>query len=261
MGNDDGIFTDRGGQPRVLRGVAIYSGAPRLAELGARVGFEAVWIEMEHGPVDFDQVERLCVAAEVGGAVPTVRVPDGQRHHVLRALEVGAQIVVVPMINTAKQAEELVEFGKFPPLGQRGFNLRSRGVQYGLVNYKQEFPAANERTHLFAQVETMQGVENIDAICGVEGLSGIFIGPGDLSVSAGCDGDLKAPVMIDMVVECVRRARTAGKHAGILVPPGPMLTAAMEAGCNLVFAGGDVPQLCTAWASLLALVCPVVKPR
>lgn len=256
MDNMNGIFHDHAGQPRVLRGVAIYSGAPRLAEMAARIGFETVWIEMEHGPTDFEQVERLCVATEVGGAIPTVRVPDGQRHHVLRALEVGARIVVVPMINTLKQAEELVEFGKFPPVGQRGFNVRSRGVGYGLTNYKEEFAAANERTYLFAQIETMEACENVDAICGVEGLSGIFIGPGDLSFSAGCGGDLKSDVMIETVVSCLRRARSAGKLAGILVPPGPMLTAAIEAGCNLVFVGGDVTQLAVAWSKLLDSVTP-----
>lgn len=261
MNTESGIFNDRAGRPRVLRGVAIYSGAPRLAEMAARIGFETIWIEMEHGPTDFDQVERLCIAAEVGGALPTVRVPDGQRHHVLRALEVGARLVVVPMVNTLKQAEALVEFGKFPPLGQRGFNVRSRGVRYGLTSYQEEFAAANERTHLFAQIETMESVRNLDAICGVKGLSGIFIGPGDLSFSAGCGGDLKSDVMLDLVVKCVRQARAAGKHAGILVPPGPMLTAALEAGCNLVFCGGDVPQLSTAWASLAASVAPVAAPR
>src|SRR4051812_31830516 len=93
------VFEDAAGTPRVLRGVAIYSGATRLAELAGKIGFDTVWIEMEHGPSEFEQVERLCVATEVGGAIPTVRIPDAERHHVLRALEVGARIVVVPMIN------------------------------------------------------------------------------------------------------------------------------------------------------------------
>src|SRR5262245_5545472 len=77
-------FIDIHGNPRVLRGVAIYSGSTRLAELAVRVGFDTIWIEMEHGPADFTQVEQLCMAIEAGGGIPTVRVPDGQRNHVLR---------------------------------------------------------------------------------------------------------------------------------------------------------------------------------
>jgi 4-hydroxy-2-oxoheptanedioate aldolase len=240
--------------PRILRGIAVYSGATRLAELAAHIGFETIWIEMEHGPTDFGLGEALCMAIEAGGGIPTVRIPDGQRHHVLRALEIGARIVVVPMINTAAQAAQLVQHGKFPPLGQRGYNVRSRGVEYGLVPPKAAFVRANQRTHLFAQIETVEAVQNLDSICAVDGLSGIFIGPGDLSVSFGCTGELSGPKLIETVCDCIRRARAAGKYAGILVPPGTMLTAAIEAGCNLTFFGGDITELGKAWPSLLATV-------
>ena len=250
------IFHDSSGQPRILRGVAIYSGATRLAEMAARIGFETIWIEMEHGPADFGQVESLCMAVEAGGGVPTVRVPDGQRHHVLRALEVGARIVVVPMINTAEQASQIVQYGKFPPLGVRGYNVRSRGVEYGLNGTRTAFERANQNTYLFAQIETTEAVANLDEICDVPGLSGIFIGPGDLSVSFGCTGDLNGQPLIDVVCNCVRRARACGLHAGILCPPGALLSAAIDAGCDLLFYGGDVAELGAAWPKLLASIQP-----
>ena len=253
--NDGGdIFRDSSGDPRILRGVAVYSGATRLAEMAARVGFETVWIEMEHGPADYGQVEALCMATECGGGIPTVRVPDGQRHHVLRAVEVGARIVVVPMINNAEQARQIVQYGKFPPMGARGYNVRSRGVEYGLEGAHASFARANERTCLFAQIETREAVDNIDEICAVQGLSGIFIGPGDLSVSFGCTGDLKGRELIDAVCTCISRARSCGLHAGILVPPGAMLDAAIENGCDLLFYGGDVADLANVWPKLLSSV-------
>jgi 2-keto-3-deoxy-L-rhamnonate aldolase RhmA len=237
----------------------VYSGSPRLAELAARVGFETVWIEMEHGPAHFEQVEQLCMAIEVGGGIPAVRVPDGQRHHVLRALEVGARIVIVPMVNTVQQARQVVEFGKFPPVGCRGYNVRSRGVDYGLGGSSPEkrqslFQAANHRTHLFAQVESMQAVQDLDQICQVQGLSGIFIGPGDLSASMGLVGKLDDGPMLELVSQCVRTARAAGKHAGILVPPGPLLDAAVAAGADLLFYSGDVTELGVVWPNLLQRV-------
>ncbi len=246
------IFRDPSGKPRILRGVSIYSGATRLAEFAAKIGYETVWIEMEHGPADFEHVEAMCMAIEVGGGLPAVRVPDGQRHHVLRALEVGARLVIVPMVNTAEQARQVVEYGKFPPVGTRGFNLRSRGVNYGLGDRHTTFAEANARTHLFAQIESMEAVRNLDEICAVEGLCGIFVGRGDLSASFGTNGNLESEQLIAIVSDCVRRARAAGKHAGILVTPGRMLDAAVTAGCDLIFCGGDVTELSVAWPRLLA---------
>jgi 2-keto-3-deoxy-L-rhamnonate aldolase RhmA len=248
----DDVFSDGSGRPRVLRGVAIYSAASVLAELAARTGFDTVWVEMEHGAADFQEAQALCMAIEAGGGLPTIRLPDAQRTHVLRALEVGARIVVVPMVNTAEQAVQIVTAGKFPPLGSRGYNTRSRGLGYGLTGCLESFAAANRRTYLFAQIETMTAVSNLDAICAVDGLAGIFIGPGDLSVSAGHPGDLNCAPMIELVTGCIRRARTAGRHAGILVGPGPLLDAAMAAGCDLAFCGGDVMDLAGAWQKLLA---------
>ena len=182
-------FTDLAtGQARVLRGVAVLSRAPQIAELAGRLGFDLVWIDVEHGGVSFGEVETLCMAAESGGAVPVVRLPDHHRHHILRALEVGARIVIVPMVNDAETAREVVRHGKFPPLGERGFNTRSRGLNYGLAGLPEisnTFAAANAGTHLIAQIETLEAAENLDAICAVDGISGVLVGPGDLSVSMG----------------------------------------------------------------------------
>jgi 2-keto-3-deoxy-L-rhamnonate aldolase RhmA len=248
------VFKDDQGRPRVLRGVTLISGATRLAELAGRIGFDTVWIEVEHGPAGFDQVEALCVAVEAGGAIPTVRIPDAQRHHVLRALEVGARILIVPMVNDAETARQIVVHGKFPPLGSRGYNTRSRGVGYGLMDAEASFRLTNERTQLFAQVETKTAVGNLEAICKVEGLAGIFIGPGDLSVSLGRTGKLADPEVIRVATDCIRRARGWGKHAGILAEPGPLLDAAMSAGADLVFCGGDLSTVAKAWRDLLSTV-------
>jgi 2-keto-3-deoxy-L-rhamnonate aldolase RhmA len=244
-------FKDADGKGRVVHGVCVYSGATRLAELAALIGFDTVWIEMEHGPAGFEAVEAQCTAGQAGGGWPTVRIPDGQRSHVLRALESGASMVVVPMVNTAEQARQIVEYGKFPPLGSRGYNTRSRGVGYGLAPFSELFSHANARTHLFAQIETMQAVGNVEAICAVEGLAGIFIGPGDLSVSAGCCGDMSNSRLIEIVTQCIGAARKVNKHAGILVGQGPLLDAALAAGCDLAFSSGDVTELVKTWSRLL----------
>jgi 2-keto-3-deoxy-L-rhamnonate aldolase RhmA len=247
-------FKTADGKPRILRGVAINSGSTRLAEMAAAMGFETVWIEMEHGPTDFERAEALCQAVEAAGGVATIRVSDGQRCHVLRALEVGARIVVVPMVSDAAQARQVVVFGKFPPLGSRGYTTRSRGLRYGLGPTRASFAEANARTHLFVQIETVEAVANLEAICDVEGIAGILIGPGDLSVNLGCPGELADARLVQVVCECVRKARTRGRHAGIFVGPGPLLDAAIAAGCDLCFFGGDIADLQQPWQRLLERV-------
>ncbi len=247
-------FVDAHGRPRIVLGVTINSNAPRLAEMAGLIGFDAVWIDVEHGPPGFAEIEVLCMAADAGGAIPTVRIPDNQRHHVLRTVEVGGRIIVVPMVNSAVEARAIVEFGKFPPLGRRGFNQRSRGLRYGLEPPLESFAAANNRTHFFAQIETTEAVHNLDAICAVEGLAGVFVGPGDLSTSLGKMGAFTDPAFLTTVADVISRARRQGKHAGILAMPGPLLDAALAAGCDLIFAGSDLTNLATSWRSLLSLL-------
>jgi len=113
---------------------------------------------------------------------------------------------------------------------------------------------ANARTFLFPQIETVQAVENLDAILAVAGLAGILIGPGDLSATLGCPGDMDNERLIDMVADCTRRARAAGKHAAIFSPPGPLLDAALDAGCDLAFLGSDMGTLSQSLPKLLAQV-------
>ncbi|NKB66643.1 MAG: 2-dehydro-3-deoxyglucarate aldolase [Candidatus Latescibacteria bacterium] len=247
----DKLFTDEQGAPRRVRGVTVNSGSTLLAGLAAEIGFEAVWVEMEHSPINLERVDAVCLAIEAGGAAPLVRIPDGDRHHVLRALEAGARIVVVPMIDEPDQARRLVEYGKYPPVGARGFNVRTRGLGFGLQDPLEALARANMRTHIFAQIETPQAVANLDAICQVEGLDGVFMGPGDLSASMGIVGQANDPRVVEVVVNCIRRARAAGKLTGIFTVPGPLLEAAMAAGCELVVCGGDIMDLAGAWKDLL----------
>jgi 2-keto-3-deoxy-L-rhamnonate aldolase RhmA len=248
-------FRDLEGQPRLVWGVTVYSGSARLAELAARIGFEAVWIELEHSPTTWTQAEAMCAAIEAAGGVPTIRVPNWERPNVLLALEVGARIVVVPMVNTAEQAREVVRHGKFPPVGERGYNARTRGVGFGLAGMSGSLLAQiNDSVHLFVQIETPEAVQNLAAICEVPGLEGIFVGPGDLSMNYGWVGQLNHPQLVEIVTNVVRTARKAGKMVGIMVAPGPLLKAAIDAGAQLVIVGGDIADVSTAWQKLLSNV-------
>jgi 2-keto-3-deoxy-L-rhamnonate aldolase RhmA len=248
-------FCDVNGKPRVVRGVTVYSGSARLAELAARAGFETVWVELEHSPSSWNQAEAMCTAIEAAGAVPTIRVANWERPNVLIALEVGARIIVVPMVNTPDQAREVVRHGKFPPVGERGYNARTRGVRFGLGGMTESLLAeVNDSVHLFVQIETAEAVENVEAICAVPGLAGIFVGPGDLSMNYGWVGQLNRPELIEIVTKVIRTARKANKLVGIMVAPGALLDAAVAEGAQLLILGGDVADLSVAWPKLLQVV-------
>lgn len=240
-----------------MRGVGVNSGSTAVASLAGQVGFDAVWVEMEHAPTNFERVDTVCLAAEACGAVPLVRVPDGRRHHVLGALEAGARIIVVPMTNTAEQAQAIVEFGKYPPVGGRGFSTRTRNLGFGLQNPVDAMARNNDCNFLFAQIETMEAVENLDAMCQIEGLAGIFMGPADLSVSMGKIGQLTDSDVISTVVDCLKRGKAAGKLTGIMVGPGPLLDASFEAGADLTVCAGDLMNLMTEWPKQLAAIPPL----
>lgn len=241
------IWHDANGASRVLYGVVVISASARVAELAGRVGYDVVWIDVEHGSVPVGEVEGMCVATECGGAIPLVRVPDAERRHILWALEWGARIIVVPMVNDAATVRRIVEYGKYAPLGRRGYNTRPRGLGFGLQKPTNLFEQANRSTYLFTQVETREAVENVEEICAVEGLEGIFIGPGDLSVAYGCTGDMTNKELIEAAIHCIKTAKSMGKRAGILSPPGPLQQAAREAGAELVIVGSDIGDLAMAW--------------
>jgi len=237
---------------KALSGAAVITGSLKIAEMAGRVGFDLVWIEVEHGGASWNDVEAQCMAVDSGGAIACVRVPDNSRQSILRALETGARLVIVPMIDAADAAREIVRHGKFPPLGERGFNSRSRGLNYSLDPITETFPRANSGTHLVAQIETMTAAANLEAICAVEGIAGILVGPGDLSVSYGKPGAFTDPEYIAFIADIMRRARACGVHAGILVAPGPLLQAARDAGCDFFYCAGDINDLARTWKGVLA---------
>ncbi len=170
----------------------------------------------------------------------------------LRSLEIGARIILVPMVNDADYARRIVDVGKYPPVGHRGFNTRTRGMGFGMLDLQDVLARANARTHLFAQIETTEAVASIDEILAVDGLSGIFMGPGDLAASMGRAGQMGDPELREAVLSCMAKARAANKLSGIFTLPGPLLSAAMKAGCDLVVCGGDVMDLGAAWTKLLS---------
>jgi 4-hydroxy-2-oxoheptanedioate aldolase len=214
--------------PEMLRGSkrlhGIFNGipSPALVEMCAYAGFDFVVIDNEHGSADFGTTEHLLRAARASGIVPIVRCfePD-----VARTLDMGASGVQIPMVNTAEQAQRLVQRVKYPlppsaprnaVSGQRGSAFSTRAAGYGAFGGPAHTQRSNEGIALIVMIETPEGVANAAAIAAVPGVDAVFVGPNDLAHTMGCENrSTDAPVQA-AIERTLRAVAAAGKCPGIL---------------------------------------------
>jgi 4-hydroxy-2-oxoheptanedioate aldolase len=183
------------------------------AERMAHQGWDSLTIDLQHGVVDYQTMVTMLQAVSTTPAVPVVRVPWLEPGILMRSLDAGAYAVICPMVNTREDAQRLVAYTHYAPLGTRSFGP-IRALLYAGADYPQH---ANQTIVTFAMIETAQALDNLDDILSVEGLDAVYIGPSDLSLSLGCkplfdDVEPKAAQAIDHVLA---RARAHGVVAGI----------------------------------------------
>ena len=192
-----------------------WAGIPNAfsTEIYAAQGWDSVTIDMQHGAPTMNDLVSMLQAVCTSDATPLVRVPWNDPSYIMRALDAGAMGIICPMINTKAEAEALVRAGRYPPMGERSFGPY-RASQYG-ADYWQK---ANEEILLFAMVETRQAVSNLEEILSVKGISGVYVGPSDLSLSMGKPPTLDPTdkdvlTAIDIIVKTTRKwGHIAGVH-------------------------------------------------
>jgi len=206
---------------RVLSGECIYGTMIRQARdpgaptVFAAAGYDFVFIDMEHGNYSMETIADLIRGAKSSKIATIIRVPHLETFFISRVLDAGAEGIMVPMTSTRRQAEEIVRFSKYTPLGQRGL-----GAQLGQTDYKplkaSEFmKEANDHTLIVAQIETPEAIENIDAILEVEGIDVGLIGPNDLSISMGMTDQMGSEIITKAIEKVVESAKKKGKASGI----------------------------------------------
>ncbi|KAJ5512348.1 hypothetical protein N7463_001900 [Penicillium fimorum] len=199
----------------------------RQAQIVALTGVDGIIIDCEHGHIGDDAMHNSVAAISALGVSPVIRI-RGPAHDILkRALDTGAHGIMVPQINNAEEAEQIVASSKFPPQGVRGQGSAFPAIGHGLTT-PEYMKSANETIITMIQIETRAGVENVDAICAVPGVDLVFIGPNDLAQSllgyTPARGD--EPEFVSAIDKIIAAARKHGKWAGRMVNNG---TAAKEA--------------------------------
>jgi 4-hydroxy-2-oxoheptanedioate aldolase len=194
-----------------LLGAAVYFYDPIFLEICAHLGFQVIWIEMEHGHITFAEAADLCRMAAGSGMLTMIRIPDARRESVLKAAECGPDIIDIPMVDTPEEVAELVRYAKFAPIGARGMFSVSRALRYGIVDsVTAEQQKLNTELTLLAQIETKEALERIEDIASVPDVD-IFIGPADLAASLGIPGQTSHPELLEAAEEIVRVSRKHGK--------------------------------------------------
>ena len=251
----------------VVVGPFIISSAPILVELAGYVGFDFVMIDMEHTSTDFIIAEQMVLAAKASNIVPGIRVPENRPTHILRALEIGAEIIDVPWINTRTEAASVVRSGKYFPLGERGCAPITRGNLYGsyggsLGSVGETLRRANEETMLMVQIETREGVENVAEIASTDYIDIVFIGPADLSQSLGIPGEYNNPIFENAVKKVIKTTRDNGKFAGIFVIGGAEVGKKwVDEGAQLLTPFADSYQIYLCWQDVMASYESAVKTK
>lgn len=219
------------------------------AEICAGAGFDWLVIDGEHAPNDLQSTLAQLQALAAYPVSPVVRVPIGETWLIKQVLDLGAQNILVPMVESAEQAEEMVRAIKYPPQGVRGVGAAlARASQFNRIgDYLQ---TANEQTCLIVQVESQVGIDAIEEIGQVEGVDGIFIGPADLGADMGYLGRPGEQVVKDAVLDGIAKIVATGKAAGVLSADKVFARACLDQGASFVAVGTDVTLFSGATSKL-----------
>jgi 4-hydroxy-2-oxoheptanedioate aldolase len=185
-----------------------------LFEFVSLMGFDGIWLDLEHHALSVETAENLMRAARVGSSDIVARPAKGEFMRLARLLEAGAQGIMYPRCESAAEAAEVVKWAKFPPLGCRGIDGGNPDVPYGTRPPQQYVKEANEQTFIIVQLEEQRAIDQADEIAAVNGIDVLFLGPGDYTSLGGFPGQFDHPLLAKATEQIAAAAKRAGKHWG-----------------------------------------------
>lgn len=246
-----------------IRQYGIWNGIPHsyAAELCAGAGFDFVVIDAEHAPFEMGQILiQLQAMSRYPDCSPIVRIPNDNPVLMKTLMDAGVQNFIVPMIESAQQAESMVQAVRYPPRGIRGVGTAlSRAAQWNRVN--DYFKLADDQMCLITQIESVRGVEALDDILKVEGVDVVFLGPADLAGSMGYLGEPGHPEVIQTVNDCLKRIQASDKAGGVLTSDKGLIKKYENLGVTMMGVGLDTILLSKATSALAAAYKPELLDR
>ncbi|WP_428643423.1 4-hydroxy-2-oxoheptanedioate aldolase [Roseibium sp.] len=226
---------------------------PYVAEITGSAGFDWLLIDCEHAPNDLRSMMTQLKVLEASDSFPAVRLPIGETWMIKQFLDAGAQTLLIPMVESKAQAEELVRAVRYPPSGVRGVGAALARASHfaGIPDY---LTTANQEICLLVQVENRAGLAELDGILSVEGVDGVFIGPSDLAADMGHLGDPMHPDVVAAIEDALPRIKASGKAPGILTTDLDFARSCIELGVKFVATSVDVLTYASAIRSEAARV-------
>ena len=208
------------------------------AEICAQSGFDWMLIDAEHSPLS-DRDILSCLQAFAPYSInPIVRPVSGDKNVLKRLSDVGVQTFLVPMVDNAEQARDIVSAVRYPPSGTRGLGTSmARAARWNMT--PDYFTRANDEMCVILQIETKEGLKNLKGIAQVEGVDAVFIGPSDLGAALGYPGQPSHPKVVQAVSKAIRDVRACGKPAGVLAVTSELVETYKSAGVNFIGVGSD----------------------
>jgi 4-hydroxy-2-oxoheptanedioate aldolase len=214
---------------------------PVAAEIVSHSGFDWLLLDTEHSPNDLQEIFAQLQAVQAGPASAVVRPAWNDMVLIKRYLDIGAQTLLLPFVQSPEEAKRAVEFTRYPPAGVRGITGSGRASRYGRV--KDYLKNASSEICVLVQVETREALRQIEDIASVVGIDGVFIGPNDLAASFGHIGNWGHPEVQAALEDAVKRLKKIGKPAGILTPNEDEARKFISWGYTFVAVGADVGLL------------------
>lgn len=221
-------------------GVALHINSPDVFEMTSQLGFDAIWLDMEHHATSLESAVNLIRAARIGGADVVVRPGKGEYMRMGRMLEAGAKGIMYPRCSSAEEAREVVQWAKFAPIGRRGCDASGPDANFMLTPLDTYLEEANKETFLIIQIEDPQALDHVDEIAAVDGVDMLMLGPGDFSILSGIPGQFDHPQLLSAHDKVIAAAERSGKRWAATCGSISQAKEYVERGASLVFHGCDV---------------------
>ncbi len=227
-------------QQEAVLGVFQGFNSPNMVEVIGYAGLDFIVFDSEHGYMTPETMENMVRAAECSRLTPFIRVPQNERQYILKALDIGALGIHVPMVNTRDDAEKAVYHAKYYPRGGRGLAFSQRSTRYGVgVDKRKYLEESNRETMVMVHLETRQAIENLPRILEVEGVDVLFIGPTDLAQSLGYYGDPGHEEVQTMITEAMALIIETGKVPGVFIADSASASRWVNLGARYIAGGAS----------------------
>ena len=223
---------------------------PAIYEIAGRMGFDAIWMDMEHHGYSVETATSLMRAARVGRSDIMTRPAKGEFMRMGRMLEAGAHGIMYPRCSGPEEAAEVVKWAKFAPMGERGFDGGNPDMPYVTMNMADYIHQANKETWIVIQLEDQKAVDQAEAIAAVPGVDILLLGQADFSVLSGIPGDFAHAKIQSALEKTAKAAKNTGKHWGTPVATPERGRQIMDMGARFICAGSDLRHIKTGLESL-----------